>query len=83
MSKMIQVRNVPDQLHRTLKVRAAAEGLSLSDFIKRELELIAARPALEEVDAEVQARWEQIIARRGGPIPTETIVDAVRSGRDA
>ena len=37
MSKMIQIRNVPDELHRALKVSAAAEGMSLSDFIKREL----------------------------------------------
>src|SRR6476620_3773248 len=35
MSKMIQVRNVPDEMHRALKASAAAEGLSLSDYIKR------------------------------------------------
>ena len=48
MSKMIQVRGVPDQLHSTLKARAAREGMSLSDFIKRELERTAERPSLRE-----------------------------------
>ncbi|MCU1232639.1 MAG: hypothetical protein JWP63_606, partial [Candidatus Solibacter sp.] len=37
MSKMIQVRDVPDEVHRNLKSRAAREGMSLSDFLKREL----------------------------------------------
>ena len=41
MSKMIQVRGVSDELHGTLKARAAREGMSLSDFIKRELERTA------------------------------------------
>lgn len=82
MSKMIQVRNVPDELHRTLKIRAAAEGLSLSDYIKRELEASAGRPTFEEVNARVKARRERIRARRGGPIPSEVILEAIRSGRD-
>jgi plasmid stability protein len=37
MSKMIQIRNVPDEMHRALKIRAAAAGMSLSDYIKKEL----------------------------------------------
>ena len=48
MSKMIQIRDVPDQVHRTLKIRAAGEGMSLSDFIKRELERTAERPSMRE-----------------------------------
>ena len=48
MSKMIQVRDVPEQVHRTLKARAAREGMSLSDFIKRELEHAAERPTMRE-----------------------------------
>ena len=39
MSKMIQIRNVPDDLHRQVKIRAAAAGMSMSDYIKRELDL--------------------------------------------
>ncbi len=38
MPKMIQLRHVPDQLHRTLKSRAALEGLSLSDYLLREIQ---------------------------------------------
>lgn len=45
---MIQVRDVPDTVHGTLKSRAAREGMSLSDFIKRELERVAERPAMHE-----------------------------------
>jgi plasmid stability protein len=48
MSKMVQVRDVPDRVHSTLKARAAREGMSLSDFIKRELERVAERPTMRE-----------------------------------
>jgi len=48
MSRMIQVRNVPERVHSTLKARAAREGMSLSDFIKRELEHTAERPTMRE-----------------------------------
>lgn len=48
MSKTIQIRDVPDELHTTLKARAAHEGMSLSDFIKRELHRIVERPSLRE-----------------------------------
>jgi plasmid stability protein len=49
MSKMIQIRNVPDGLHRKLKARAASEGLSLSDFLAREAAKIAERPSLADL----------------------------------
>ncbi len=48
MSKMIQIRDVPERVHGTLKSRAAREGMSLSDYIKRELELVAERPTMRE-----------------------------------
>jgi plasmid stability protein len=48
MSKMVQIRDVPDKIHSTLKSRAAREGMSLSDFIKRELERSVQRPTMEE-----------------------------------
>jgi plasmid stability protein len=48
MSKMIQLRDVPEQMHSTLKARAAREGMSLSDFIKRELERTVERPTMRE-----------------------------------
>jgi antitoxin FitA len=49
MSKMIQLRHVPDALHRRLKSRAALAGLSLSDFLIREVEKIAEQPTPEEM----------------------------------
>jgi plasmid stability protein len=56
MSKMIQIRNVPDDLHRTLKARAAMAGQSLSDYLLGELRGLAERPSLEEWLARVEAR---------------------------
>jgi antitoxin FitA len=49
MSKMIQVRNVPDPLHRALKVRAAEQGVSLSDYILAELRRVAERMSPQEL----------------------------------
>ena len=48
MSKMIQVRNVPEHVHGTLKSRAAREGMSLSDFLKKELARAAELPTMQE-----------------------------------
>lgn len=49
MSKMIQVRNVPDRLHRELVRRARARGRTLTDFIEGVLEREVARPPADEV----------------------------------
>jgi plasmid stability protein len=49
MSKMIQVRNVPDRLHRELVKRAKAKGQTLSDYIEDLLEREVERPPAEEV----------------------------------
>jgi antitoxin FitA len=56
MPKMIQVRNVPDNLHRKLKSRAALEGLSLSDYVLREMEHVAERPTLKEMAERLASR---------------------------
>jgi antitoxin FitA len=48
MSKMIQLRDVPEQVHSILKARAAREGMNLSDYIKRELERTVERPTMRE-----------------------------------
>ena len=49
MARMVQIRNVPDALHRTLKVRAADAGQTLSDYLLAELERVAARPTRDEM----------------------------------
>ena len=46
---MVQIRNVPDDLHRKLKSRAAREGLTLSDLLLREARRIAEQPTMEEM----------------------------------
>lgn len=56
MAKMIQLRNVPDALHRTLKARAAMAGKSLSANLFAEIKEIAERPTLAEL-------WERLHKR--------------------
>lgn len=56
MVKMVQIRNVPDRLHRLFKMRAAAEGLSLSDYLLRELERAAEYPSLEDLRRRLATR---------------------------
>jgi len=56
MSKMVQIRNVPDALHRKLKVRAADSGQTLSDYLLAELERLAARPTRNEMLARLHSR---------------------------
>jgi plasmid stability protein len=74
MSKMVQIRDVPDDVHRTLKVRAAAEGLSLSDYIKRDLEELAKQATIEDVFAAARARGSS-------GITAEEIVGDIRASR--
>jgi len=49
MSRMIQIRHVPDALHRALKVRAAQAGMTLSDFLLAEVRKAAERPSRQEL----------------------------------
>lgn len=74
MSKMIQIRNVPDKLHRKLKVRAATAGLSLSDYLLNELQLLASRPSMEEL--------RDRLAERRAVRPKLSPADAVREERE-
>jgi plasmid stability protein len=75
MSVMIQIRNVPDALHRRLKSRAAAAGMSLSDYLLREVRDIAERPTTEELRARL---------RNLPPVdPPVSSADAVRAERDS
>jgi plasmid stability protein len=55
MSKMIQVRHVPDEVHRTLKARAARSGMSLSDYLREQLQELARQAAVDDLLAEAEA----------------------------
>jgi hypothetical protein len=55
MAKMIQLRHVPESLHRQLKARATLAGMSLSDYLIREVRKIAERPTLDEIKARLAA----------------------------
>jgi antitoxin FitA len=74
MSRTIQIRHVPDEVHQTLRARAAAAGQSLSDYLLAEVTRVAERPLVADVLARAGTR-------RGGA-STDEIVAAVRSGRD-
>ena len=75
MPVMIQIRNVPESVHRKLKVRAAEAGMSLSDYLLADLRKVAERPT----PAELRARLE---ARPRVTLP-EPAARAVRAERDA
>ena len=75
MSMMIQIRHVPDDIHRTLKSRAAHEGKSLSDYLLAELRHIAERPTMEEM----RERLKRLSAENPNPPPAQ----AVREERDS
>jgi len=74
VSKTIQVRDVPDDVHATLRARAAAAGQSLSDYVLHQLEGYARRPALADVLERAQSR--------SGSADLEDIVAVVRAARD-
>jgi hypothetical protein len=75
MSKMLQVRDVPDQLHRTLKERAARRGKTLSTYVLDELERLASQPPLDE--------WIEELHRHPPVRLRSKVADIVRRERDA
>lgn len=75
MPTMIQIRNVPDALHRRLKSRAALAGMSLSDYLLAEIRDVAERPTLEELRRRMQTRAEIR--------PSISPAQAIRAERDA
>lgn len=75
MSKMIQIRHVPDRLHAGLKARAAASGMTLSDYLKSELERVSTQLTPDEFRYRLSA-LEPTRVR-------ESPADAVRAERDS
>ena len=75
MPSMIQIRNVPDALHRRLKSRAALAGMSLSDYLLAELRRVAERPTIGELRERLESR--------AAVAPTLSPEQAVRAERDA
>lgn len=74
MSAMIQIRNVPDTIHRRLKSRAALAGMSLSDYLLGEIREVAERPSPEELRARLE--------HRSRVAPSISPAEAVRTHRD-
>lgn len=71
MSKLIQIRHVPDQLHRKLKARAAEQGVSLSDYVLAELRRVAERIS----PSELAERARVIVRDDFTPSPAEILRD--------
>ena len=69
MHAMIQIRNVPEPLHRRLKARAATEGLSMSRYILRELERALERPSRRELLELIASQPELVL----DPSPAEIL----------
>jgi plasmid stability protein len=76
MPTMIQIRNVPDGLHRRLKARAALAGMSLSDYLLGEIRRVAERPTIDELRARLEGRPAAAPA-----VPPAAAVRAQRDGR--
>jgi plasmid stability protein len=74
MHKFVQIRNVPDAVHRKLKARAALMGMSLSEYLLRELTRLAERPTIEE--------WRQRLASRRPVRPSREPAAVIRAERD-
>jgi plasmid stability protein len=74
-STMVQIRNVPADFHRRLKARAAMEGMSMSDYVLREVGKSLAHPMRHEVLERLRARPVRRIGRRAS--------DVIRAERDA
>ncbi len=75
MSKMIQIRNVPEQVHRRLKALAAMQGMSLSDYLLRYVTRLAETPTLEEITERIKARSPVTLS--------EAPEDIIRAERDS
>jgi antitoxin FitA len=73
---LIQIRNVPEDVHRTLKARAALSGTSLSEYLLREITRVARAPAPEELDGRIHARTPV-------DVTTHEILEALDAGRRA
>ncbi|MEN8234255.1 MAG: hypothetical protein ABFR89_04965 [Actinomycetota bacterium] len=77
---MIQIRNVPPDLHERLKQRAASQGMNLSDYLKGELDRIVSVPTNAEIFAEIEAD------RKAGRLigtSREEILKSIREGRES
>jgi plasmid stability protein len=73
MGVLVQVRDVPEDVHRTLKARSATAGVSLSEYLRSMLARNAARPTPDELCARITARGPVVLDE-----PSETAVRAIR-----
>ena len=70
---MIHIRDLPDEVHSALRIKAARAGLSLSEYLRRQLETLAKQKSV----AEVLSEWQE----ERSPLTAEEVIEAVHDGR--
>ena len=70
---MIHIRDLPDEVHSALRIKAARTGLSLSEYLRRQLETLAKQKSV----AEVLSEWQE----ERSPLTAEEVIEAVHDGR--
>lgn len=75
MNKHVQIRNLPEETHRKLKIRAAKEGMSMSDYLRLEIEKLVSRPTMKE--------WLEMVRSREPMNLEQTAAEIIREDRDS
>ena len=75
MNKFVQIRNLSEDTHRKLKVRAASEGMSMSDYLRLEVEKLVSRPTMKE--------WLEMVKSREPMNLPQTAAEIIREDRDS
>lgn len=75
MNKHVQIRNLPERTHRKLKARAASQGMSMSDYLRTEIERLLSLPSPKE--------WLDMVRKRQSMSLSETAADIIREERDS
>jgi antitoxin FitA len=75
MNKHVQIRNLPEKTHRKLKARAASEGMTMSDYLRLEIERLVSRPSMKE--------WLDMVRKRQPMAINQTAASIIREERDS
>lgn len=77
MGRTVQIRDLPDDVHQVIRTRAAAAGLSLAEYLRREVTVLARRPSLPE-----WLEHSRGVTQQSPSVSTGDIVAAMRADRD-
>ncbi len=77
MSRTVQIRDLPEDVHRVIRIRAAGAGLSLAEYLRREITRLAERPTVEEFLDQAAS-----VAHDAPAVTAPAVTAAVRADRD-